>query len=70
MITSTRLIIVNGQGDDHKVVSPQPAINNVKDPLQVSKVSNFKYSTCLKLIMASRLKWSLGKDCVHQRELI
>ncbi len=26
------LIVVNDQGDDHKVVPPQLVINNVKDP--------------------------------------
>ncbi len=32
-------IIVNGQGDSHKDAPPQFIINNVKDPLQVCKVS-------------------------------
>ncbi len=32
-------VIGDNQGNNHMVIPPQPAINNTKDPLQVSKVS-------------------------------
>ncbi len=46
----TGVIVMNGQGDEHKVVPPQPAINNVKDPLQVSKVSYSNTAWVLNLL--------------------
>ncbi len=33
------LAAIDHQGNDHMVVPPQPAINNVMDPLRVSKMS-------------------------------
>ncbi len=36
------------QGDDHKVVPPQPAINKVRNPLRVNKMSFSSFCTELK----------------------
>ncbi len=44
------LHLFDRQGDNHKVVPPQPAINKVRNLLQVNKKSCFKFlhgsSTC------------------------
>ncbi len=36
------LATIDGQGDNHMVVPPQLAIDNVTDPLQFSKMSRFQ----------------------------